>query len=624
MISAEAEMLNVKIGKIRYQIPVSKAGDMVFGSDGSLMVMGKEYNLESVSSMDVEDGEVVSNTVKITYEGDNASVDIDGSIASYIDVAVEKADVRIVQSDLVSETTCGEIQYILVGSSESGSFNLTGSYKSTIELAGLSLTNPSGAAIDIQNGKRIKLNIADGTVNNLKDCENGSQKGALVCKGHLEIKGAGTLNVSGLTSHAVYSKEYIELKKANINITGAKKDGINCNQYFLMESGALSVTGTGDDGIQVSFKDDTDREAEDTGSIMIKGGTLNITVTATAAKAIKADGDITVSGGNILASVSGGAKWDATDVKTKAASCLSADGNMNISGGTLDLTATGCAGKGISVDGDLLIGGVELTVSTSGGMAVYRNNQLTENYTGNTDNINSDLKSSPKGIKADGNITIDGGSINVTTRANGGEGIESKKILSVNDGIINIKAYDDGLNSKSHTYLNGGDITVVATNNDAIDANGNLYVTGGNIRAFGPGSPEGGIDANDEEGYKVYFTGGTLLAYGGRHSLPSNSASTQAYISSSVSVKAGDSVILKSGDNVLCSFVVPENYTSSSSSTGGDGRPGGGGPGGMGTSGGTLVITCPDLVTGSSYTLAAGSSTSTVKAVAYGSSSRPW
>ena len=83
-----------------------------------------------------------------------------------------------------------------------------------------------------------------------------------------------------------------------------------------MTSGNLSISNTGDDGVQAAFKDDTDREAEDTGSITISGGTVTIDVTATAAKALKADGSVFVTNGTLTLSTSGGGMWDAEDGKT--------------------------------------------------------------------------------------------------------------------------------------------------------------------------------------------------------------------------------------------------------------------------------------------------------------------
>lgn len=59
-------------------------------------------------------------------------------------------------------------------------------------------------------------------------------------------------------------------------------------------------------------------------------------------------------------------------------------------------------------------------------------------------------------------------------------------------------------------YIKGGTITVYSSGNDGLDSNGNLYFSGGTTVAYGTRSPECGIDANEEEGYTVFFTGGNV------------------------------------------------------------------------------------------------------------------
>lgn len=615
--SVSARTLNIVTGSVTYALPDVQMGDAVNDGAGGIVIMGRTFPISEISRMYVDDSVVEDNTVWISYAGESASVTVAGNIARYVAVQVEGAHVGVTQSDEVSGNTCGEITYNLSGESSDGALSLSGSYKASLRLHGLRLANPSGAALDIQDGKRIAVILEEGTVNSLADGEDGSHKGALVCKGHLEFKGKGGLAVSGNTSHAVYAKEYVEMEDCSLTIDRAVKDGINCTQYFLLKSGSLEISGTGDDGIQTDFKDASDREAEDTGSITVMGGTLNVSVTAVAAKGLKAEGDVIVSGGEITAEVKGKGKWDSEKSKTKASSCISADGNCSISSGKLNLTATGSGGKGISCDGKLVIDGGDITVLTSGGIFAYVNGKEYDGYTGNTDRLDSDAKSSPKGMKADTEITINGGRISVTTTGCGGEGIESKGILTINDGDINVRSYDDAINSSSHMYIKGGDITVVATDNDGLDSNGNLYLMGGTVRAFGAGSPECGIDANEEEGYTVIFTGGTLLAVGGNNSVPSTSESTQPYVNGSASLSAGDEVILKDGDKVLASFTVPEDYKASS--TGGGNFPGGGGFPGGGAGGGRVLVTCAGLTSGSSYTLTAGSSSGSVTAALQGS-----
>ncbi len=614
-----AQTLNVVVGNVTYAVPSSQAGDMVYNNGETLTVLGRTVSLSDITKMYVDESGVTDNAVSVVYDGTSASVTVAGNVAKYVDATVTGAHVSIEQSADVSDDTCGEITYTLSGSSTDGEFALSGSYKATIELDGLTLANPSGAALDIQNGKRIDLSVKKGTENTLTDASSGSQKGCIVCKGHLEMKGKGVLNVYGNTAHAIYAKEYVEMKNCTVNVLAAVKDGINCNQYFLLESGGLNVSGVGDDGVQVSYKDDTDREAEDTGSLTISGGTVNISVAGTATKGLKAEGNLLITDGTITVSTSGSGEWDSDDAKTKAASCLSADGAIQIDGGTLTLTSSGGGGKGINGDSTLVINGGDITITTTGGLYAYVNGTEYSNYTGNTDNLTSDQKSSAKGMKIDGNVTINGGTVNVTTKGNGAEGIESKSELTVNDGTIVINSYDDGINSSGHMYIKGGDITVVASNNDGLDSNGNMYISGGVIRAFGTTSPECGIDANEEDGYSVVFTGGTLLAVGGGNSVPSTSASTQPYVSGSVSVSASSEITLKSGSTVLATFTVPSTYSSSSQGGGQGGH--GGGPGGGGFGGGSSVlISCAGLTSGSSYTMTSGSSSTTVTAALKGNS----
>lgn len=621
MTAADAQTLNVCCGNVNYHFDSADTGVMNFTDGAGLTILGRTFEVTSISAITTVAEPVTANTVTITYGSSSATAIVAGNIARYVDVDVTGGHVVVNQSSEVGDDTCGEITYILSGECADGEFTLNGSYKSSIELHGLTLTNPAGAAIDIQNGKRIAIRVKENTVNTLTDGASGSQKAALYCKGHLEFKQKGTLNVTGNKSHAISAKEYVEIKNTTINIISSLKDGINCNQYFLMESGTLNIAGTADDGIQVSFKDDTDREAEDTGSLTISGGTLNIHVTADAAKALKADGDFNMTGGELTATVEGGTVWDSAKLKTKASSCIGADGNLNISGGTLNLTAMNGGGKGISIDGDCAISGGTFNIATYGGLAAYVNGAINNNYTGNTDRLASDYKSSPKGIKVDGAIVIDNGEITVETKGNGGEGIESKTTLTINGGKITIRAYEDGTNSSSHTYINGGEIEITTGTGDAVDSNGNIYITGGRMVVIGAASPEQGLDAGDN--YTVYIIGGTFLAAGGGNSTPSNSSSTQAYVILTQTVTAGTTVTVKDGSTEIATFAIPAKYGNSPDPAPGDwgwdwdwGRPGGSGSS-------SLLISTPEMVSGKSYTIVSGTTSTTATARTTGGSTGP-
>ena len=597
-IAAGAQTLNVQVGSVTYQFPAAQTGEMTYNDGTTLTVMGKTFTLSDVSQMTVDDTEVTDGAISVTYSGTSAAVTVAGNVAQYVTPTVSGAHVSIEQSSDLAE----EITYTLSGTSTDGEFYMSGSYKATVELNGLTLTNAtpvySGAAVHIQNSKRIKVKVVTGTTNTLVDAASGSQKGCLYIKGHAEFAQKGTLNVTGNVKHAIKTGEYFSLKNATINVLSAVGDGINCTEYFLMESGTVSISGTGDDGIQcdldgtTSTGETTDHEDEDSGNIYISDGTLTITCTATAAKGVKGDGDINISGGTLTVKTTGNGEWDSDDKETKAASGLSCDGNMTISGGTLSLTATGSGGKGMKCDGVLTVSGGTITVVTSGGL--YYNNGTTENtnYTSDTDNVSSSYYSSPKGIKAGvktqsgnsytyaGGMLIQGGTITVTTSGHNGEGIESKNYLTISDGHVTVNSYDDAINAAQDLTVSGGYVYAKASNNDGLDANGNCYIKGGVVYAIGSGSPEVAIDANSEEQKKLYITGGTVVAVGGLESGASISGGTCKYTSSWT---ASSWYALYNGSTLALAFKTPSS-SSSSSSQGGQGGPGGNhaGPGGQG------------------------------------------
>ena len=639
-ITAMAQTLNVQVGNVTYQFPASQTGEMTYSDGTTLTILNKVFTLSEISSMTIDNTEVTDGTIGVVYDGASAKVTVAGNIAQYVTPTISGAHVSIAQSDDLAT----EITYNLSGSSSDGEFYMSGSYKATIELNGLTLTNTtplnSGAAVHIQNGKRIKVKVVTGTTNTLTDAASGSQKGCLYIKGHAEFAQKGTLNVVGNKKHGIKTGEYFTIKNSTINVTSAAGDGINCEQYFLMESGNITISGTSDDGIQCDIEDTTtgptgektDHEDEDSGNIYISGGTIDINCSAIAAKGIKGEGDMNISGGTITVKTTGNGEWDSEDSETKAACGLSCDGNMNISGGTLNLTATGSGGKGMKCDGVMTISDGTITVVTSGGL--YYNNGSTENtnYTGDTDRISSNYYSSPKGIKAgvktqngnsytySGGLNIKGGTISVTTSGRNGEGIESKNYLNITGGHVTVNAYDDAINAAQDLTIEDGYVYARATNNDGIDANGNLYIKGGVVYAIGTTSPEVAIDANSEEQKKLYFTGGTLVAIGGLES--GSSLSQSCYSSSSWSkntwyalyngsdvalafktpssggntlvVSTSGTTTLKSGVTVsggteyfggvanIGGSVSGGSSVSLSSYTGGNSGPGGGGPGGGG------------------------------------------
>jgi len=541
-----AQTLNVTVGNVTYLFPAEQTGDMTYTDGTTLTVMGKSFTISDITAMSVDETAVTPNLVQVAYNGTSARVTVAGNVAQYVTPAVSGAYVSISQTN-TADVDGDEITYQLTGSSSDGQLSLDGSYKCTVSLASVDLTCATGSAINITNKKRIQISAKNGTENTLTDCTGGAQKGCIYSKGQLQLQGKGTLTVVGKTKHAVKSGDYVQVKNLTLNITSAVGDGISCNKYFLMQSGNVSISGVGDDGIQCDLESDddatgttTDHEDENSGNIYIEDGTLTVNVSGAATKGVKSAGDMLVSGGTVSVTTTGNGAYDSDERDAKGCAALKSDGNMAISGGTLSLKSSGTGGKAIKADGTLTISGGSIQAVASGSQYRY----------------SSQYTASPKAIKSDGAMTISGGSIVASSSFH--EGIESKSTMTINGGYTYATAKDDAINSASHMYIQQ-DAYVMAnsTGNDGLDANGNLYIEGGNVVAIAATSPEVALDANTEGRYQLIITGGNVVAIGGLE----NGAS----VSNGTAQQAGSYskgtwyALYNSSSSVAFAFKVPSN-----------------------------------------------------------------
>ncbi len=410
-IAAQAQTLNVVAGGVTYQFPASQAGEMNYSGGTTLSVMGKTFSVSDISKMYIDASEVEANSVKISYNGTSANVAIAGNVAPYVTASVSGAHVSISQTN-TADVDDDEITYILSGTTTNGSFALDGSYKCTIQLAGLTLTNPNDAAINITNKKRIQLSVKKDTENTLTDGANGSQKSCIYSKGQLQFQGNGTLNVTGNTAHAIKSGDYISVKNMTLNILSAVKDGISCNKYFQMKSGNVTINSVGDDGIQADLEADDattaeteGHEEENSGNLYVEGGALTITVPTTAAggKCLKAEGLVRIDGGTH--SLTAGGKVDTSDSTDPSYTTAIKGTNVTLNDGTIEIKVTGAAGRGISADNTITTNGGTLTITNSAAPTT----------------ISSDVKGA-KGLKAL-NIALNAGDMTINMSGNASKAI---------------------------------------------------------------------------------------------------------------------------------------------------------------------------------------------------------
>ena len=309
-----------------------------------------------LSSAHAAEGDVIT----ITYANESASVDIPESLSGIVMPNVNGAHVV-----LQSTTTTEEYIYRVSGDTSDGSLTITGAYKLTLQLAGVKIHSTRGAAIDIETGKRVAVVLVEGTVNTLSDCSNGSQKAALYFTGHPEFEGAGTLNVTGNTKHAISAKEELELKTTigTINVLGAADgDGIHCGKgkmanehnYFRMEGGIVNINNVSSDGI----------DSDDYGCLKINGGVINVNVTADESTGLKCDSILTMTGGMLNIVVIGKdaegirANYDAQLLGGSIVANVSGDGSKGIKGKKKDAMSSSLT---VLNGGTITFGGTECT-----------------------------------------------------------------------------------------------------------------------------------------------------------------------------------------------------------------------------------------------------------------------
>ena len=476
-------------------IPLGNVNEITFNEAGDKLIVNGTWEVSLDEITELTYG-ATGSELTINYNGTEARA-VNPFFMDGVSVSVNGADVVV-----NNENTTAEIKTVLSGETSNGLFQYNGTYKTSIVLNGLSLTNTRGAAIDIQCGKRIALDIKKETVNTLVDGKNGEQKAALYCKGHLEIDKAGTLNVTGNTAHAISAKEYIKLKKSDgtINILGAVKDGIHCKQYFLANGFNVNIDKAGGDGIDVELDGEANEDGYEDGSLNINSGSFTITSSADTIKGLKADSDINIAAGTLNIAMSG-----------KGSMGMKADNNINI---------------GLSDDST----GPALTVSTSGSSYSDTSSSTSTFPWGGGGNrpggggpggggmFGESTGTSSKAIKAMNTVNIYGGSLTVTTQTDGAEGVEGKQGVNINGGKLYLKCYDDCINSGGKIFFNGGTTVCWSNGNDAIDSNagtrGAITIAGGNVFSYSTkGSPEEGFDC-DNNSY-IVVTDGIAVSAGG-------------------------------------------------------------------------------------------------------------
>lgn len=200
------------------------------------------------------------DTVKITYEDDGRKT------KTLVKCTARGAHVTIHNDSLdymLAEPAVGRarMNYILRGTSANGSLRIYSNRKFRITIDGVNLTNPNGAAINIQKSydkKRAFICLANDTENTLCDGEVYSDtiageddKACLFSEGKMVFctisdkgkvgDGTGKLTVTGRYNHAIASDSRIYIHRGvELVVANAVKDGIH-SDALVMGGGLVKV-----------------------------------------------------------------------------------------------------------------------------------------------------------------------------------------------------------------------------------------------------------------------------------------------------------------------------------------------------------------------------------------------
>ena len=428
----------IHTGHVHWAYNTDAVGTMPYTGASLLTVLEKGFTLADVDSVTIANETFADDNVLVKYNNTVADVYVAGNIANHITAEVTGARVAVMQdADVATEYT-----YTLQGTSNSGCFYHSGAYKMTLALNGVNLVNPDSAAINIQNSKRIAVQLVDGTSNTLADGASNTKKAAFLVKGHAEFAKGGSLTITGNKKHALACNEYMEVKKTvgTITITGAVADAINVAQYFQMNGGTINIQSCGDDGIQVDAEDTA--LAEEDGHVLIKGGTLTINASAAGTKCIKAEGSVDIQGGTLTLKHTGIPVWDAEDSKIKEPTGIGTDRNLTINGeeAVVNINMTGDGARGMKCDSTMTCTAGNIDINCTGGDWAYSTVDT----------------SSVKCAKADYAFILDGATMKCTTTKDEAEGIHSEGTVLVSDGTLTLNTYDHGIKSNYDMEITGG------------------------------------------------------------------------------------------------------------------------------------------------------------------------
>ncbi|MCR5304540.1 MAG: carbohydrate-binding domain-containing protein [Lachnospiraceae bacterium] len=471
---------------------------------------GDEYFTEN----DMNGNWDTSDATVITLEGDSAVVRGNGAYVNGSEVVITGAGRYLVSGTL----TDGKLDVDAYDSS-----------KVFIMLDGVDITCSDDAAFRVERAEKVFLTLAEGSVNSFTSGETYSDEA-------LEDNTGGTL----------FSHDDLTINgSGSLEITASYKHGIDANDEFVVTGGTITITCP-EDGVHVNDS--------------IRLCNADITVNA-GDDALHCDKEIIVTSGKILINECyEGLEAPYIEVSGGDITIYPEDDGFNANGGT-SLMGMGGGMPGGNGGGP-------------GGVPGQRDSENQEDPGQQTQGTGEDPGKQASETQ-EGSEKPDAGS---PTDAENERESERMGATSENPGAGD-KENDGGSagadisDSEEETpriVISGGTITIInetGRDADGLDSNGDILITGGDIRVSLTNSgSNSAIDYGSESGGVCEITGGTVIACGS-YSMAEHfdTTSTQCSALYNFSDGAEDGTVFSLEDsdgNTLISWEVPCSFSS--------------------------------------------------------------
>jgi hypothetical protein len=380
-------------------------------------------------------------------------------------------------------------------------------------------------------GKHI-VSIAAGTTNTLVDYADHAKysgkdkpKGAIYSEKDLTINGSGNLTLSARNHSGLYAKGKLKIADGHITVNEAPNSALRGDEGVIIRGGTFNLKSV-KDTIKAESDAETDYIYIENADITIEtlaGETLYKSDASKAGYYVNQEGKDGWDGDGVSAT---SAVW----IRGGAINITTADGARGTKYEKADTVTTSSGEKssadpslkGIKTDGSLLIEGGTITLNTRDdginaghgtGVTPYDSETSVSGkafITGGTITITCDQDA----IKGEAGLQVSGGTINIV---NAYEGLEGTKVIvsggtitsNTMDKIINASGGPEGTIKPGHFAIISGGTIEAFSPNNVIDANGSLLITGGSLFLTHRGT-QVHEPIDTEYGYTI--TGGTLFA----------------------------------------------------------------------------------------------------------------